>query len=157
MCNYSLFLDTATALGTIGATLVALWLGLRENRRRIDGTFIWDVATSYQPTLLVQNTSTRIVVIEHIELKYKRESVCSINVLEEYSFAKYAIIEAGQIQKIPMTEISLKFPKPADHGKKYKLEVIIKQLNGRKSLSTTKYSYNEIQERFFGQGLFAKD
>ena len=157
MYNYSLFLDTATALGTIGATLVALWLGLRENRRRIDGTFIWDVATSYQPTLLLQNTSNRIVIVESIEIRYRMETVCSINVLEEYSLAKYAIIEAGEIQKIPMDVIPLKFPKPASPQKKYKLKVIIKQRNGSRHISTTKYSYDEIQERFWGQGFFAED
>ncbi len=57
------WINLASAVGTIGATLVALYLALQGKLRHIDGTFIWEAATDYRPTLLVQNTSARIVVV----------------------------------------------------------------------------------------------
>ena len=148
------WINLLSAIGTVGATAVALWLALRGNQRRIDGTFIWEAATSYQPTLLVQNTSNRLVVIESIDIRYMDIPVCTIKASEDYALSKYVIIESGQIQKIPMCEFLLEFPKPVDVKKKHQMKVIIKQQKGQQCVFTTKLSYDELQERFFGQGLF---
>ena len=64
---YTVFLDIAVAIGTIGSSIVALYLGLRGARRKIDATFLWEDATDCQPTLLVQNISSRIAVIKSVE------------------------------------------------------------------------------------------
>lgn len=148
------WINLLSAIGTIGATVVALWIALQGNQRRIDGTFIWEVATNYQPTLLVQNTSNRIAVIKSIEVYYRNQNICTVKASESYELSKYVIIEAGQVQKIPMSEFITKFPKPTDVKKKYRLKAIIKQQNGWRCVFVTKLSYDELQERFFGQGLF---
>jgi len=148
------WISLLSTIGTIGATVVALWLALRGNQRRIDGTFIWEAATNYQPTLLVQNTSNRIAVIESVEIYYRNQNVCTVKASESFELSKYAIIESGQVQKIPMNEFISKFPKPTDVKRKYRLKTIIKQQNGWRCVFATKLSYDELQERFSGQVLF---
>ena len=90
--------------------MVALWLALRTTSRYIDATFVWEAASSYQPTLLVQNTSTRIVVLESIEVWYCNTQVCMVDMAKEFKFAKYSILEAGQTMKIPMATVKCTFP-----------------------------------------------
>ena len=89
------WINLASAVGTVGATLVALYLALKGNMRHVDGTFIWEASTEYQPTLLVQNTSTRIIVIDSIEIKYRGKKVGIIRASDDKQLAKHAIIEAG--------------------------------------------------------------
>ena len=38
--DISNWINLASAIGTIGATTVALWLALRDTGRHVDGTFI---------------------------------------------------------------------------------------------------------------------
>lgn len=147
----------ASAVGTIGATMVALWLVLRTASRHIDATFVWEAASSYQPTLLVQNTSFRIVVLESMEVQYCNTQVCMVDMAKEFEFAKYSILEAGQTMKIPMATVKFAFPKPSNQKRKYSLKIIIRQRTGPKRVCSVQYSYSELQERFFGQGLFAKN
>ena len=156
MCWYNLFLDTATAIGTVGATVVALWLALREYRKRVDGTFVWEAATNFQPTLLVQNTSNRIVVIESIEIKYNRKRVSVIKASEDPILAKNAIIEAGEIKKLPINIVYLDVQDQLNPRKAHYLKVIIKLRNGCKHMSKQKYSFEEMQGLFFGQGFFSE-
>ena len=151
MYCYKMLLDIATTIGTVGATIVALWLGLRDGVKKIDGTFIWDAATSFQPTLFIQNMSKRIVVIESIEVKYRHKIVCIIHAGEDYNLAKYAIVEANKTQNIPMGKYDLRFPKQDNSKKKYVLKITIRQRNGRSAVSKLKYSFDEIGGLIFGQ------
>ena len=153
--DISNWINLASAIGTIGATTVALWLALRDTGRHVDGTFIWEAASSYQPILLIQNTSGKIVVLESIEIKYYGKIAYMIDATEDFKFARQSIIEAGNIQKIPINTGKLKFAKPSNPKRKYALKVIIRQRTGPKKVCTVKYSYEELDARFFGQGLFS--
>ena len=73
--DISNWINLASAIGTIGATTVALWLALRDTGRHVDGTFIWEAASSYLPILLIQNTSRKIFVLESIEFKITGRSL----------------------------------------------------------------------------------
>ena len=151
---YRLFLETATAVGTIGATVLALWLALRHNQRHIDGTFIWEAATNFEPILLVQNTSNRIVVIDSIAVKYRNKRVSIINASDDTTLAKHAIIEAGQIKRIPINIVHLDVEDQKKPKKRYYLSVTITLRNGRRYTSKQKYSFDEMRGLFFGQALF---
>ena len=153
--NMSDWISLFEAIGTFGAAVIALWLALRDSQRRIDATFIWEPATKYEPTLLVQNTSNRISVIKNIEIQYYHQHVCTIETSEDFELANYAIIESGQIQRIPMSSFLREFPRPTNEKKKYKLKTIIRQHSGKSCVFVLKLSYEDLQERFFGQGLFA--
>lgn len=148
------WINLASAIGTIGATLLALYLALKENMRHIDGTFLWEVSTDYQPTLLVQNTSSRIVVIDSIEIKYHGRRVSIIRASDDRGLAKHSIIEAGMIKKIPINIIYLDIKEQSNRKKRQCLKVVIKLRNGRKYTSKQKYSYDEMAELLFGQALF---
>ena len=151
------WINLASAVGTIGATMVALWLALRTTSRHIDATFVWEVASSYHPTLLVQNTSSRIVVLASIEVRYCNTQVCMVDMAKEFEFAKYSILEAGQTMKIPMATVKFAFPELNNQKRKHRLKIIIRQRTGIKRVSSIKYSFNELRERFFGQELFAEN
>lgn len=73
--DISNWINLASAIGTIGATTVALWLALRDTGRHVDGTFIWEAASSYQPILLIQNISRKIFVLESIEINITGRSL----------------------------------------------------------------------------------
>lgn len=154
--NPSDWINLASATGTVGATLVALYLALKDNMWHIDGTFIWEAATNYQPTLLVQNTSARIVVVDSIEIKYRNKRVGIIKATEDAKFAKQAIIEAGQIKKVPINIAYLDIKETPNRKKRHCLKVIIELRNGCKYTSRQKYSYDEMLGLLFGQSLFSK-
>lgn len=151
------WINLATAFGTMGATLVALYLALKGNMRHVDGTFIWEATTEYQPVLLVQNTSTRIVVVDSIEVKYRGKSVGIIKITEDSELARQAIIEAGQIKRIPINIAHLKLDDLPNHKKRHCLKVMIKLRNGHRHTSKQKYSYDELLGLVFGQALFSED
>lgn len=154
---YRLFLETATALGTIGATILALWLALRQNQRHIDGTFIWDGPTHFQPVLLVQNTSNRIVVIDSIAVKYRNKRVSMISASDNTTLARHAIIEAGQIKRIPINVVHLDIEDQKKPKKRYYLSVIITLRNGHRYTSKQKYSFYEMRGLAIGQALFERE
>jgi len=151
---YNIALDIAVAVGTIASSVIALYLGLSGTRRKIDALFLWEDATDYQPILLVQNVSNRIAVIKSVEIRYDGESVCHIRASMEPHLSKYAIIEPGKIQRIPMNKFDLRFPQKGDQLQKYKLKTIVRQQAGFKCKFTIRLSYSELKEKFFGQGLF---
>lgn len=151
------WINLASAIGTVGATLVALYLALKGNMRHVDGTFIWEASTEYQPTLLVQNTSTRIIVIDSIEIKYSGKQVGIIKASDDRKLAQHAIIEAGQIKKIPINILYLDIQDLPNRKKRHCLKVIIKLRSGRRHTSKQKYSYDELSFLVFGQAFFAED
>lgn len=151
------WINLTSAVGTVGATLVALYLALQGNMRHVDGTFIWEASTNYQPMLLVQNTSARIVVVDSIEIKYRGKRVGIIRASDNSMLAKHAIIEAGQVKKIPINIAYLDIEDQPNRKRRYYLKVMIKLRNGRKHTSKQKYSYDEMLGLFFGQGLFSED
>ena len=151
------WISLASAIGTVGATLVALYLALKGNMRHVDGTFIWEASTEYQPTLLVQNTSTRIIVIDSIEIKYRGKQVGIIKASDDRKLAQQAIIEAGQIKRIPINIRYLDIQDLSNRKKCHCLKVIIKLRSGRRHTSKQKYSYDELLGLVFGQKLFSED
>ena len=151
------WINLASAIGTVGATLVALHLALRENMRHVDGTFIWEASTEYQPTLLVQNTSSRIIVIDSIEIKYRSKQAAIIKASDDRKLAQQAIIEAGQIKKIPIDIRYLDIQDLQNRKKRHCLKVIIKLRSGRRHISKQNYSYDELLGLVFGQALFSED
>ena len=150
------WINLVSAVGTVGATLVALYLALKGNMRHVDGTFIWEASTEYQPTLLVQNTSTRIIVIDSIEIKYRGKRIGVINASDDLKLARQAITEGGQIKKIPISIAHLNIKDVPNRKKRHCLKVIIKLRNGHRHISKQKYSYDELLGLVFGQRLFEK-
>ena len=157
MCWIKCVLDIMTAVGTVGATVVALWLALRDDQPRINGVFVWDTATEYKPTLMVQNNGNRIAVIESVEVFYKRHRVSKIHFSDEYSLRNYMIVEAGEVKKVPLESDWFHVTPPSDDSKAHTLKVVITPRLGRKNVSKQKYSYRELCELFFATELFSDE
>ena len=68
-----------------------------------------------------------------------------------------AIIEAGQIKRIPINIAYLNIEDLPNRKKHHCLKVIIKLRNGRRHTSKQKYSYDELLGLVFGQALFSED
>ncbi len=149
MCWFSLTLDTVTAVGTLVAAVIALWLGLRDNRPRINGVFIWSAATEGRPTLLIQNIGNKIAVIESIEAYYNKQQVCEICCSSEETLRDFSIIEAGSVKIVPLNPDWLHIEPPSNKKKSYILKVIIKPRTGRKGVSKQKYTFNELAALLF--------
>ena len=79
-----------------------------------------------------------------------------IRASDDLTFAKQAIIEAGQIKKIPINIVHLDIKNMQNKKRRHCLKVIIKLRNGRKHTSRQKYSYDEMLGLVFGQSLFAE-
>lgn len=153
---FSTVLNTLTAVGTVGATVVALWLGLRNDKTRINGVFLWSSVTNGSPTLLVQNIGTRIAVIESVEVLYDKKKVCNVSFSTEDSMKNYAIIEAGQVVNIPFKLDWLEFHVPKHPDKKRTLSVVVKPRSGHRHISKQKYSPHELDWLLFNGSLFSE-
>lgn len=67
----SAFCDIMTALGTIGACVIALYFGMRDKIKRLDIDIIWDYVTESKPTIYLYNPSSSSIAIKTIRLIYK--------------------------------------------------------------------------------------
>lgn len=152
--NRIFILDVITAIGTISAAGVALWLGLKQEHRRIDSTFVWGIPTNYQPTLMIHNIGIRTVVLDNIKIYYRNELVGQIDFFKDYAFRHFAVLEAGKIENFTIANEYIQIKKPEDSGKRHVLKIIVNQRNGRAYSSKQKYSYEELEELLFGQRLF---
>lgn len=148
-----LALNILTAVGTFGATVISLWLSIRQLYSSIDSSFIWEDSCNYQPMIVVQNTSNRVSVIESIEIRYMGNKIYYEKILDSAYLSDFAIIEANEVKKILLPGLNFEISEPADKDKKYNLKIIIKQRKGRRSVSKTKYSYNEVSDHSFGQAF----
>lgn len=103
--------------------------------------------------IVVQNTSNRVSVIESIEIRYMGNKIYYEKILDSAYLSDFAIIEANEVKKILLPGLNFEISEPADKDKKYNLKIIIKQRKGRRSVSKTKYSYNEVSDHSFGQAF----
>lgn len=153
---FSLVLEIFTAVGTVGAAAVALWLARRDDRPRINGVFMWRTAANYQPTLLVQNVGKQIAVIEFVEVYYNKKLIGEIRFSDKSSLKDFMIVKAGEVKQVPLQSEWLSVNKPQDIMQPFTLKVVVTPRSGRKSVSKQKYSYAELNDLFFGSGFYSE-
>ena len=88
-------INIIATIGTAGSAIAAVWLGLRGDRCRVDGIFLWDSSTEYKPILWIRNISNRIAVLEYVEIYYDRILKKRLDFSKEYSLKNYAIVRAN--------------------------------------------------------------
>lgn len=147
-------LDFLVAVGTISATIVALYLGLRQNRRSIDSVFIWGTPTNYQPILMIHNIGIGTIVIDNVKLYYKNRLIGCMDFFEDHTLRKNAIIESGKTEKIIVDKKFIQIKTPTSIEKKYFLKVVVTPRDGKPFSSKQKYSFKELDSLLFGQRLF---
>ena len=153
--NY--ILNIASTVATVGATVLALWLALRENLRRVDAVFVWGSPTEYQPMLFVQNIGNRAIVVDRIIVKYKRKQVCNIDFFASLYLRDSAIIKAHEDKEIPIDPNLMNICIPRNQKKKYTLKVTVSPRQGRKFVTKQKYSYDVLGELLFGSAFWGSD
>ncbi len=173
--RYNLIINTLVAVGTVGATVFALGSAISKNTRHVDSAFVWESATSFKPRILIQNLSTRIIVIESIEIRYRNKRIFFVDVLSEDEYSDIAVLKPEEIKTADICskyfasyEIErnsiidhfinllrlIKKDIPNAWERKHKLKIVIKLRNGIKGISKYRYSYKELTEKIFMQGLF---
>lgn len=151
-----MIINIFTAIGTIGATILALWLAVHDKMRRVDAVFVWGIPTEYQPMLFVKNMGNKAVVLDCIQIKYNRREVCKIDVFNSTALREYAIFKPFEEKTIPLGNRIPTIDAPKKQKRQYLFEVIIVPRQGRKFISKQKYSYDDIGELLFGCALFSE-
>ena len=108
MANF--VIDIVTAIATLGATLLALYLALRDGRQRIDCVFMWETATEDKPMIILNNIGDRTVIVERVDLIFDGHKICSVDVLRRLAYSKNAIIS-------PNKEVKIVLNKPFTHNR----------------------------------------
>jgi len=126
---------------------------LSFNNSGLSAVFIWEDATNYQPTLIVQNTSNRIEVIDNVKIRYAKKQVCLINIVDNIELSNYAIIKGNHSEKIDLGKYILEIPDMSEKNKKYKLQFVVKFKSNNKIKTSIKISREEMLDKAFLQGL----
>ena len=156
--SWVILLDTLTALGTIGACVIALALALKANSQKLDCVFVWGTPNNYQPTLVVNNLGDRTVVISGIDVTYNRQHLAYIDFWLDPMMRDCTIIPPRTEKIITLDSGAFQVsPNGEDIKKKQLLTITVKTISGKKFKSKQKYSREELLEVFFGEGLFAEN
>lgn len=143
----TIWIELASAIGTIGATVVALWLALSERRQRIDCAFMWESATNDKPTLIINNIGKYTVIIESVEILFHNRKIGRFDILRNRNLGQYSIITPGKEVRIALDSKSFHIEaKPEKNPDRiYKLTAVIKTTNGKKYKSSYKYCYTDLE------------
>ncbi len=150
-------LEVLSAVGTVGATLLALWLAVHDKMRKVDAVFVWGTPTDYQPMLYIKNMGNKAIVIDCIRIEYRGNEVCKIQIFDSFDLRKFAILKSCEEITIPFGNKIPEIQAPKSMARKYWLEVTIVPRRGRSFVSKQKYSFLELDELLFNSALFSKD
>lgn len=140
-----------SAIATLGATVLALWLAGHDKVQKIDAVFLWDYSTENHPLLYLKNIGHKAVVLKNIIVRYKGVQICCISL--DDSMREYKLIKAQEEKTIPLHKKIDNFNKPKNENKEYALEVLVYTTRGRKFVSKQKYTYEELQYLLFSESF----
>lgn len=151
MCGYdiaSLAVDIVSSVATFGATVLALYLAVRDERQRIDCVFMWETATKDQPMLILNNIGNRTVIVERVDLFFAGQKFYGVDILRVSSYSEKAIISPNKEVRIALSLNDFKTNIKGRPIKKpdttYDLTAVITTTNKKKYKSSYKYCYNDI-------------
>lgn len=160
MCWYDIanfIVGIVSSLATLGATLLALCLALRDRRQRIDCVFMWETATKDKPMIILNNIGNRTVIVERVDLFFDGQKICGVDILRVSAYSEKAIISPNKEVRIAL---SLKDLKQNIKGRPiknpdtiYDLTAIVTTTNKKKYKSSYKYCYNDILGFIFLEGF----
>lgn len=150
MC-FSDWINLLSAIGTVGATIVALWLALSERQQHIDCAFMWETATNDKPTLIINNIGKHTVIIESVKVYFRKKHIGSFDILRHSELSQYAIISPNKEVRIMLDTKFLNVDNAVqkDPDKIYRLTAVVQTTNGKRYKSSYKYSYNDLQGLLF--------
>ena len=86
-----MIINLISAIGTVGATVLALYLALQNNRQRIDCAFMWETATGDKPMLILNNIGNHTVIEEYVDLYFHNEKIGRFDILRSSSDTMYKL------------------------------------------------------------------
>ena len=166
--------ECLSAVGTIAASSIALWLAWDERRRKVSATLLWFINEDFRAKILVQNMSRKSVVIVRAFLAYDGVSYGPIPLSEEVEYRNCCVIQPGKIQELPLKmpqELNEKLQqeekentngihfKPAYQRERiqtHRFQIRLYDINGKVYKSSQKYSKEELLMLYVGEAIFEK-
>ena len=149
--------DVVTAVATLGATLLALCLALRDRRQRIDCAFMWETATEDKPMIILNNIGDRTVIVERVNLTFDGQNICSVDVLRRSAYSENAIISPNKEVRIALNmkdiKQNIKGRPVKNPDTVYNLTAVVTTTNKKKYKSSYRYCYNDILGLLFSGTL----
>lgn len=160
MCNVTINLgniwEALSAIGTIGATIVALWLGLRKPRKKLDIVLVWDYITKSKPVVYLSNPTLYTIAIKSIEIIYNKKRVVYLeltkNVLSNYN----GIITSNETKEFVFENMDLTCVSIFDDSTddlKHKLEIIVKDVSNNKYIKKLNVQEREVKIQKVGESM----
>lgn len=158
-CNE--FWNALSAIGSILASVTALWLARREHIKRIEAMLIWDAIEYYEPALLLFNIGRVPIAIRTIQLSYQGREFFKSDALEDFksdSYGKY-IIDPNSLKKIRLDENELRITgvkHPGLNKKVFVPRVTIRiwDMAGKEFTFRQKMTEQKMGEAIFGAAFF---
>ena len=154
---FNMVINALSAVGTLGATIIALFLALQDRRQRIDCAFMWEAATNDKPTLILNSIGNRTVIVERVDLYYCGKEVGGIDILRSSTHSKNAIISPNNNVRIILNSDELNLVikgKPLQNPNTvYKLTAVVTTTNKKRYKSSYGYSYNDLAALMFLDGF----
>lgn len=162
--DWGIFWNAASAIATVAATVLALWLALRDNVKRLDALFVWNQIELYQPILFLHNSGNIPIAIEHIRVTYKNEEIFTLDVLKGYKHEKFDdfLVPPGELRRINLSTEGVAVTKRYKWTAKRKhfeprIKITIKDIRGKKYVVRQRMSENQMAENEVGAVLLADD
>lgn len=147
-----------SAIGTIAASVIALWLGLRDHKKHLECALVWDGTTNSQPTLVINNPGRKLIVLKEITIIYKARVIQRFKLGEEFHLMKNSAISPNEVRSVNLPHLE-KFNLEKIGSAKSKrlntLKVELKDISGKKYTSRQRVSDDEVYSLLIGQTMLS--
>lgn len=152
------FWDALSAIGTLGATIVALWLALRDTSKRLSILFIWDAIEFYCPVIILSNIGIIPIAVKRITLSYNHKTFFENNVLNDFkadSYSKY-LIKGGESKKMKLDADSFQICRSSKPSSRRRyVKVTVEDMEGKKYTCRQDLKESKLEEAIFGASFFS--
>lgn len=161
-----------TAIGTIGACIIAIWGIWKGERKKLCGALIWDNVTRYVPKLIITNACTKTIVVTQVDFIFKSENIGMLNIMQDRKYRGNNVILPGSTVELEIPVFAAnerdiepgyrKFPcsgiyidaSATDRDKKeYIFETVITDVNKKKYKFKQSFSEDKLSELFIGNSV----
>lgn len=154
--NISDWINLATAIGTIGSCIVAIWLAYDSKRKKLECVFVWRKEENYNPILSINNICDRTIIVENITFIYRNTIVGNIDLIVDANYSSHSVVGAHSKNEILIREEDLfnEIKLNKENEEKQNLFIIARSTDGKKFISSYKYSDSNICELFFMRSMY---
>lgn len=155
--------EAVSALGTIMASGIALWLARRDHAKYMSALLIWDRVEKYVPTLLLFNTGNIPIAVKSIKLTYRGKKIYECNAFEDTKAGGYEkyIIKPNDSNKLTLNSDSItitgvKYPNRHQRIFVPRVTICVCDVAGKRFVFHQRISDGKMGEAIFGHILFGE-